>query len=243
MRSRRRNIKNGGGGPPATIVLNLSLFIMLLAFFIVLNTMSSFEEIKVKPIISSLEKAFSTDVRRQDVLPSVTPEIENPNIDEGNILRRLEALFQSQIAAYEATSSDRRGIMHVRVPTDILTKAVLSVEAQTSGETDEGVLDESEAFLEMLVSILRSEEMGIVYRLDIVTNVDGNPAALQNEIPQAMFSVMAQVSLLTQKLEQAGMSEHLLSSGLKQGDPAYIDLYFSPHEPFNPLGDSDQGAQ
>lgn len=242
MRTRRRNIKGNGGGPPATIVLNLSLFIMLLAFFIVLNTMSSFEEVKVKPIISSLEKAFSTDVRRQDTLPSVTPEIETPNIDEGNILKRLEALFQSQVAAYEATKSDRRGIMHVRVPTDILTKAVLAVEAQTSGET-EIVSGEADPFLAVLVSILRSEEMGIVYRLDIVTNVNGNPAALQNDIPQAMFSVMAQTSLLSQKLEQAGMPKHLLSSGVKEGDPAYIDLYFSPHEPFNPLGDSDEGAQ
>ena len=242
MRSRRRNNKSGGGGPPATIVLNLSLFIMLLAFFIVLNTMSSFEEVKVQPIISSLEKAFSTDVRRQDNLPSVTLEIENPDIDEGNILKRLEALFQSQISAFEATKSEHRGIMHVKVPKDVLTKAVLDVEAQTSGEA-EASPGETEPFLSMLISILRSEEMGMTYRLDIITNVEGNPAELQNDVPQAMFSLMTQTSLLSQKLEQSGMPKHLLSSGMKQGDPDFVDLYFSPHQPFNPLGNAEEGAQ
>ena len=76
--NRRRRIEDSGSGKSVQL-LSLALFIMLLAFFIVLNAVSTFEPNKVEPIIGSLESTFSTSTsqvaqRRPSVRPSEVTE-------------------------------------------------------------------------------------------------------------------------------------------------------------------------
>jgi len=45
--------------------LNLSLFIMLLSFFIVMNSVSSYETTKISPVIDSIEMAFGSKLEEE----------------------------------------------------------------------------------------------------------------------------------------------------------------------------------
>ena len=135
--------------------MNLSLFIMLLAFFIVLNSLSSYEEEKMSKVRQSLDIAFSTNVKNTDQAPSVTPD-PTRSVNEGDTFERIEALFEAQISSYEVKKSRSRGIMMVDLPYDQFSQAVfaLNQEDLTKRPTRQDV--RGNFFLPTLVSLMRT---------------------------------------------------------------------------------------
>ena len=107
-------------------LMNLSLFIMLLAFFIVLNALSSYQENRVENVVDSVQHAFAKDVRQEDFNPSIMPDPAN-SVNEGDTLERINALFQAQIRSYDKTMSSDRGIMLVKLPFEKFVQSVMAV--------------------------------------------------------------------------------------------------------------------
>lgn len=237
LRSRRRRSESTGSGSSSQL-LNLSLFIMLLAFFIVLNALSSYKEFKSKTVIESLETAFSTDVRRQDTSPSLA-EDPNKSIRQGAVVDRLDALFKAQISSYEATKSSARGIMHVEMPLEVFSKAVMAVGQEDLNRTATTARPKN-FFLPTLISILKSNEQGVPYRMDILFNLPDNPARLQNQDPQLVGKIMARAGALSQQLEKSGLQQKLISIGFQEGDEEMVELDFRAHVPFSPVSAEDQ---
>ena len=64
-RSRRRRGSAGTAKSVSSQLLGLSLFIMLLAFFIVLNAISNFEESKIKPVMANLSHTFAANMQQE----------------------------------------------------------------------------------------------------------------------------------------------------------------------------------
>lgn len=240
MQFRRRKVnaappQQSGGGQ----VLALSLFIMLLAFFIVLNAISSFEQTKVRPIMQSLEYAFATKLIDQEApQPSVTKSPEKAQ-NEGDTLERLKALFSSQIPGSDPRVNRSRGVMHLTVSYEEFETAVFSI-GQAVDASAEQAAGFSGNFLPMLVALLRNDSVGVPYRMDIMLNLPENPAHLQNQDPEQVAMAMRGLSMLAQKLEDAGLAQKLLSVGLQKGKSGTVDLFFRPHIPFNPLGQGEK---
>lgn len=230
---RRRRRLNDATPGNATLTMNLSLFIMLLAFFIVINSRSSFEDEKKEATIESIERTFSTKVMRQDVAPSIA---EDPyqSIREGDTSERIEALFRSQIASFKITSNDRTGKFVTEMPLDQFSSAVLSL-----GQKDLMRIKSADVqgrfFLPTLVSIMKSDKAGVSYRMDMMVMLDGNPAKIVNEKPQEISAIMKRGGGWAAKLEQAGLDPKLISYGVKKGRQGYIELSFHPHVPFSPV--------
>ena len=65
MKHRRRKISGDSGGSSGGQLLAMSLFIMLLAFFIVLNAISNYENSKVKPVLQSIELTFASKITEE----------------------------------------------------------------------------------------------------------------------------------------------------------------------------------
>jgi len=237
---RRRNTSQTGAGAP-TQLLNLSLFIMLLAFFIVLNALSSFEEVKSRPVMESLDQAFSSKIVKRDVLPSTVPDPVK-SINEGDTVDRLDALFNAQISAFEATKSKSRGIMHVKLPVEEFSKAIMAVGQDDLTET-KTITASKKFFLPTLISILKSSEAGAPYRMDVVVHVSENPANMQNLQPAEMDRIINRVGQFSRKLEEAGMPQNLLSIGLQKGPEDEVELFFRRHEPFSPSQDNLEQPQ
>jgi len=241
IKNRRRRIASQAGSGAPTQLLNLSLFIMLLAFFIVLNALSSFEEVKSRPVMESLDQAFSSKIVKRDILPSSVPDPVK-SINEGDTVDRLDALFKAQISAFEATKSKSRGIMHVKLPLDEFSKAIMAVGQDDLTET-KTITASKKFFLPTLISILKSDQAGAPYRMDVVINVSENPANMQNLNPEEMDRIIDRVGQFSRKLERAGMPQNLLSVGLQKGPEDEVEIFFRRHEPFPPSQSTEEQLQ
>ena len=229
MKRRRKNIEPQGQGL-ASQLLGLSLFIMLLAFFIVLNSISTFEELKARNVMESLEFTFASKIiQRGDMRPSVTKSIET-SIYDGDTLDRVSGLFQAQIPSHEVVMNKERGMMHVRVPRDAFERAVTAIGQRVApaGTNKDSAFQND--FLPTLVAMLRSEDRGQPFRMEITYNVTENPARMQRLAPQALQGTIRAVDAMAETIEKAGLPAKQITASVQQGDEAMVDLFFLRYE-------------
>lgn len=212
----------------------LSLFIMLLAFFIVLNSISSYEEIKTEQVKRSVVLTFSKDKTLQETLPSARND-DALSLKEGHVFDRLDALFEAQIAGFEVVQSKSRGVMMVKVPVGKFTEAVMAIGQKDATRYPSRRAVRGNFFLPTLVSILRTDINGSPTRMEILFGLDRNPAEIQNQNPSTLREVINRVGVLSQRLEKQGMPQKLLNIGVEKGDPRFVNLVFRKYEPFSPI--------
>lgn len=239
MKFRRRRNSEQGSNSNAGMLMNLSLFIMLLAFFIVLNSLSSYEEHLVGNVVKSLDVTFSKDPQKEDIAPSVT-EAPVHSVNEGDTFERIDALFQSQIISYKKTISSNRGHMIIKLPLEKFSKAVLAAGQKDLTKARITRNPRGNFLIPTLVSILKSDEKGVTYRMNILLKTVENPAKFQNQNPSAMNSLMLRGSKLVQALEKGGFPQKLLNIGIEQGNPEMVELVFQPHIPFSPVSENEE---
>ena len=235
FRRRRRRIETGSSAAAdARQMMTLALFIMLLAFFIVLNTLSSYEEIKTEQVRRSVELAFSNDPQLKDRQTSVKPDPAKA-MKEGHTFDRLEALFEAQIVSFEATQSKSQGIMMVRVPYEKFSTAIMALGQKDLTRYPSRRAIAGNFFLPTLVSILRANIDGAPTRMEIITHTKENPAKLQNQAPMDLGKNITQVGEFSRKLIEQGMPNKLVNIGISSGDPDFVDLVFRKYVPFSPV--------
>ncbi len=208
--------------------LGLSLFVMLLSFFIILNALSNFEEAKARPVINSVSVAFSS----KDTVKDLSPNLESDPLQSyrsGDALDQLDELFKAQISGVETQKNRLGTIMHLRVRLDEFEGGLMAPISES-----EDVSDFEGPFLPMLVSLLKAEN-AIPYRMDMMLNIESDASDLQQDNPEALLSYLKKAASYAQTLERAGLPTQLVTAGLKKGERDYIDLYFYRHIPFNPL--------
>lgn len=234
FKRRRRNRTIPSAGADTGQMMNLSLFIMLLAFFIVLNTLSSYEEIKTEKVRRSVELAFSKDAKTKEELPS-TRDDEAKSLKEGHTFDRIDALFEAQIVSFEATKSKSSGVMMVRVPYEKFSQAILAVGQKDLLQYPSRKAVRGNFFLPTLVSLLRRDIDGAPTRMEILVHTKDNPAEIQNQAPKELQNMITKVGVFSQKLEKQGMPQKLINIGIAKGDPEFIDLVFRKYIPFSPV--------
>jgi len=241
FRKRRRrnpNVNNTSGANSGQM-MNLSLFIMLLAFFIVLNSLSSYEELKSEKVRRSLNITFNNDA--QESLSSSRPSIAQ-SLSEGHTFDRIEGLFQSQITSFKSEKSKSSGRMNITVEYDRFINAM----------TQKGQVDifkyptrresRDNFFLPTLVSIVKADINGAPTRLEVVFHTKENPPSLQNENPQKMRDVINDIGRISQILQKQGMSQKLITIGVEKGDPEIVNLNFTKYVPFAPVLSEEEGG-
>lgn len=206
--------------------LALAMFIMLLSFFIILNALSNFEVVKSNEVLTSISVAFSNQDLPNDLSANI---IESPveSYNEGNTLDKLKGLFEAQIAGIETEKNRLGTVMHLRMKLDAFEKNLTA-----SGSSFGGALAPT------LVSLLGADE-NVPYTMDMLINLNGNPAVVQNEAPQSISKNVTKVARYAMLIENAGLPKKYLSAGLGQGPEGTIDLYFKRYQPFNPLGERE----
>lgn len=234
MKARRRRVTVGGGGSSSSgQLLALALFVMLLAFFIVLNAISTFEEAKVRSTIQSIEGTFSTQMAPADRGGSLALSESTAQASRaGDVLDKLKDLFRAQIPGYDAVKSDSRGEMYVRVPYDLFEEAVFEINQEQQGKLSAEDEKFQKFFLPALVSLLMMDEQNIHYRMDVFINVPDDPATMENKAPQELMRWMKRSGGLAQKLEEAGLPKPSMSIGLQKGRDGYVDLTFRRYVPY-----------
>ena len=215
--------------------LSLSLFLMLLSFFIVLNSVSDFEETRAVPaVLNSLTLAFSNDVKNIQNGPSPSPSLHQDK-REGDTIEVLEGLFNAHIAGFESKRNRLGTVLHVRLPIQRFENAVNSIGFDDAGFP--GTVPQS--FVDTLITVLRSSEKGQPYRIDMVMSIPEDPAILSDSTPDDFIKALKRVSALAHSMENKGLPKKIMSSGLKKGETGFIDLYFYRYKPFEMNVDSD----
>ncbi len=236
---RRRTVSVGTARSMSSQILGLSLFIMLLAFFIVLNAISSYEVAKVRPVLQSLGHVFASRLQDEPVQdePSIT-QSEDTSINEGETTERLQALFNAQLPGHEAVVNQRDGTMYVKVSFEEFEQAVMALGQYDAADPQQAKKQEGVFlkgfFLPTLVSLMRRDIGKVAYRMDMILNIDENPASLQNSQPKRMADLMKSMGDIAGKIEGAGLSKKYISAGLQKGEPGTIELMFRYHIPFDP---------
>ena len=211
--------------------LSLSLFLMLLSFFIVINSMSTFEqETAVPAVLNSLSLAFSRDqkyIKEYIRGPSAIPSPYEGGKGEGDTLETIEGLFNANIAGFTAKKNRLGTVMHVALPINDFERIVktATVEAPQGGDAD------PMTFSQTMITLLRSAQGGKPYRLDMVYNQENDPMVLLRGAPDTFRDNLIRVSALAGYLERKGMPKKMMSVGLNKGKPGNIDLFFYRYKP------------
>jgi hypothetical protein len=206
--------------------LSLSLFLMLLSFFIIMNGTSGFDDSKARPVMRSLSLAFSNDTKELGAAP-LSEFVPHSFKGEGETLERIEGLFSAHIPDVQAKRNRLGNMMRVRLP-------VRSFEMGIDTEQGESPGSERGKFLPMLVALLQSQSSGVPYRMDMMMALPDDPAALSAVNPAALKEKSSSLAALAQKLERAGIPGSLLGTGLERGENGFIDIYFRRDEPYEP---------
>ena len=209
--------------------LALSLFLMLLSFFIVLNSVSNFERQNAVPaVMNSLLLTFSSQERKVEPRPAPKPS-EYEDQRKGDTINAVEGLFNAHIAGFEASRNRLGTVLHVSLPMQRFENAV---DAAYFSEFDASESGEEQSFILTLVTVLRSAERGDPYRIDMVYNIPEDPVILKETDPNAFWAALKRASDLAENLEERGLPRKMMSVGLQKGQIGYIDLYFYKYAPF-----------
>lgn len=187
-----------------TQVMALSLFMIVLAFFIVLNSISDFKEEKTIPVLASLEAAFATKIVGEEKAPSMVEDQAVRDLFSGGQINQLEIAFKNNFDIL-TTKINTAG---TKLQVEILRTNFLNVmqKRNTPG---------FEEFRQKLLLFMNNSS--IPYRLDVVFQEE-NPAKAN----------LGDQKITPDILLQTGFSFGSFKISTRQGNPERLVLMFSP---------------
>ena len=196
---------------PDIVPVFLGLFLLVLAFFILLVSISTFETVKSTAVMDSLSSTFTT------VLPPTSDPTEF-NAKDGDIIagetfqQEITMLFSTalQIENIEVVQPGR--LMRIRMPTSALFL-----------DGDVKVRDDLIPLLDRVVANLSNRPPGLRQDMEAVI---GSPAIENIDLPVGQTEEVARLGELARTLTSRGAPPDSISVGIKRGDPGEISLWF-----------------
>lgn len=203
-----------------TLYLVLSLYLLLLAFFILLNSISEAAETRQRAVKGSLESTFASTGR-----PSRLPA--NFTSTTGNVLgaetlqRRLGNLVSSELRLAELDILDPGRLMQLRMRQAALF-AGSSAQISPAGRK----------IIDRLATELRLPPSDIHYRVEVRLST-GRPSEARSDVggegvgpgPRVLHAVR-RAAVLSQALADAKLPRGSVAGGLVQGVPGQVIFRF-----------------
>lgn len=203
-------------GPPRSgekqsnshIVALLSLKILLLAFFILLNALSSFEEERRDAVVESVREAF------QGLVPAEYSASSTPagaGVFEGadNAYAALKQLFSTNLELVE----DRNASGALTLQVDLAIADVFA-------EQGVALRPEGDEIVRVVAGVLSEyNRAGTQYQIDVLYGLDSGDAGSGEAVMRA--------GALVRQLERRGLAPEHLSAGLMPGLPDRVRLHFT----------------
>lgn len=189
--------------------LFLSLYLLLFAFFIVLNSFSSFDRGRRDAVIDSVLVAFTADT---------TPGPEQALI--GLIdLQQQARRFQEAITDIFETAIPLANLSVV----DPGTRVEVDVPTQAWFQGESVVVRDPLPMLDRIVTTVSSPPSGMSYEMILVAQIGEDETV---PIPQGMTPDVARIGNIARALDAKGMPPRSLSIGLQHGDPRFFKVIF-----------------
>ena len=193
-----------------SIHLFLALYLLVLAFFIVLVTISTREEIKSQAVKDSLTTTFATilPVRGEPApFASRAGDFVGSPAFEGMITD----VFSAAVSINKVTVIQPGSVMRVSMPSDSLF---------LSGEST--LREAQHPLLDRIVAALSGRPAGLHHDLEFVLGVDVPPGRL----PVAKSLELERAEAFVQALLSRGVPPDSVAVGVEPGDPAEIVMTF-----------------
>jgi hypothetical protein len=198
-------------GQRGTVFVFLSLFVLVLAFFIVLVSISTVEATKSKAVMQSLTSTFTA------TLPAGT-ERSDFTAKEGEILggaafqEKITGLFATafQVARVEIVKPGR--LMHVELPAGTLF---------ADGEAR--VRSSAHPFIDRVVAALGARPPGLRFDMEFVIGAGRAPDRM---LPVAQSLEMARAGAFAREMLARGAPPASLSIGLQPGPADAVTMRF-----------------
>lgn len=206
-----RDVAHDPVSAPDTVPIFLGLFLLVLAFFIMLVSISSFEKVKSTAVMDSLTSTFTT------VMPPTSIPTEF-NAKDGDIIagqafqEQITSVFSTiiQVESIEVVQPGR--LMRVKLRDNILFQA---------GET--AVREDQMPLLDRIVASLSNRPPGLRLDMEVVMGTSLLEGA---DLPIAQTLQSARLGALARALVSRGAPPDSIAVGLKGGTPGEIGIWF-----------------
>jgi hypothetical protein len=193
------------------IIIFLSLFLLLLAFFILLNALATIEETKTRKVLTSVAATFRSLVDAETKSQILVSDL-GPTPDAYEVLDALEQLWVTSIPVVRVERLTRGQVMQLTLPVN-----ELFLGGQPVLRADRESLFKRTALVLGLTPGSTLTEARVVMGVDRATRtlstVDGRLAAARSSAVAAAFV-------------EEGTPDDRLSVGMRGGDPKMMSIRF-----------------
>ena len=190
-----------------TSQLFLSLFLLLLAFFIFINSVSTYKEKKTTDVVESIRASFPAVVSSKQFLQlrSLKKSVVSPTV-----FNELDELFQHLFRDRKLKISFDNKIAQIDIPVNLIFEKATAVR-----------LDKLETLLVRLAAIIARAENEYPVGTEIVFGYEGTlEEKFENQLTQERCSVI--MSILLEKTVPKGS----VAVGLETGNPDFLRFKF-----------------
>ncbi len=194
-----------------TLALFLGLYLILLAFFVLLNTMASLKEDRVKAVIGSLLSTFSTEILNTQNPTEFTASV-------GDILatkefhREIRDFFEVAVPLSRVELFSAGSVMRIRMPADQLFEASSIV-----------IREDRDDLIFRIVRALKRRVAGLRYEVEFSTFTG---PFLGDEAVTGQVIEIARAGAFARAIQDSGAPVNSLTIGAQPGNPGEIELTF-----------------
>lgn len=209
---------------PSSQFLILSLFILLLAFFIALTSGASFDDNKTDPVIDSLEKVFPVNRLRGQGIPAY---VQQPNEVRGegeaqDNYDHVNAIFSSDSFPFQKRLTREFGAFVVTMTQNELGELLGLTPARVTTPM------QKQRFFATLSAFMNDRNGRSGYKLNVILSTTEHPSRLAVNDPEALTALIRTSESYAMAFKRSGIDHDKIISGLKRGADQNIRLIFTP---------------
>ena len=199
----------------SSVMVYLSLYLLLLAFFILLNTISQREQKRAQMAIGSVAATFRAPLPA-DVVELTTSTGRGLLEASDPFQREIRRIFEETLAIEQAKVLTEGNVMRITVAASALWLA-------ESGRFRPAI----GPFLERIADGVARQEEGARFEVEMIVHTGASmPALSSGPLPLALRRAGA----FARRMRAAGVPAHSISAGIGQGDAGSVQLSFYVRE-------------
>lgn len=194
-----------------TLALFLGLYLILLAFFVLLNTMATLKEDRVKAVLGSLLSTFSTEILNTVNPTEFTASVGN-DLATKEFHREIRDFFEVAVPLARVELYSAGAIMLIRMPADQLF------------ERDSIVIRaDREDLMYRITRALSRRVAGLRYEVEFSTFTG---PFFGNESASSQIIEVARAGAFARALLAGGARANSLTIGAQPGNPGEVEMAF-----------------
>lgn len=194
-----------------TAALFLGLYLILLAFFVLLNTMASPKEDRVKAVLGSLLSTFSTEVLNTQAPTQFTASVGDILASE-EFHREIREFFEVEVPLSRVEFFSAGNMMRITLPADQLFEPGSIV-----------LREESTEILDRVVRAMSRRVEGLRYDVEFTTFTGPFAAAPAGG---AQVLEVARAGAFARILVDRGIGAEAITIGAQPGNPSELSMTF-----------------